>query len=361
MKFLSKMFMVLWLLPVIANAQTVRMETVLGNIDIQLHPSAAPATVTNFLSYVNGGDYDNSIIHRNVVDFIVQGGGVRFVGGQAFLIPVKPAVINEYELPNVRGTISMAKPANDPNGARNQWFFNTIDNTDVLGPDNAANAGSGGFTVFGTVISGMEVVDAMNSLPTSTSSNPINVNINGVTSSVVGVPYLSGNPDILEESNAVILTKVYALNDTLNINPGLNGAWFNPNTPGQGFLFEVLPTLDSVFMAWFTYDTQAPTDTAVVGFAGHRWMTSLGSIDHENNTVTFDLFVTSNGLFDNNQAVDTSEANSVGTLIITFDDCENATGVYDLIEQELTGSFDMVRITGDNVPLCESLSQAAAK
>lgn len=360
MRFSSKVILIFCFLSLSVSAQIVRMETVLGNIDIELHPDAAPNTVVNFLNYINSGDYNNSIIHRNVPNFVVQGGGFKFIGEEVFSITLNPPVVNEYLLPNIRGTIAMAKPPNFPNGATNQWFFNVIDNSDTLSPDNAQNAGSGGFTVFGTVINGMDVVDAINALPTSSSINPIQMTVNGNPSSEASIPYLNGqSTTVLDMNNAVIIQNVFAVDVPLNINSGLNGAWFNPNSPGQGFMFEFLPVLDTAFMAWFTYDTQAPTDTAVVGFAGHRWMTSLGSIDHENNTVTFDLFVTANGLFDNNQVVDTTAANSVGTLTITFDDCENATGVYNLIEQELSGSFSLVRIANDNVSLCQSLSAAA--
>ncbi len=346
MSFSNKLQIILLLVvaPFLVNAQIVRMETVLGNIDIELRPDVAPVTVANFLNYVNDGDYDSSYIHRSVKNFVIQGGGFNFIDGTSGNVPTDAPITNEssLSLSNERGTISMARTS-DVNSATSQWFFNTVNNSSLDGNGD-------GYAVFGSVINGMDVVDAIAALKIW--------NAGGAISEIPLINY-SGSGTI--ENDLVFLTKVYVLNDDLNINPGLNGAWFNPDTPGQGIMIEVLTTLDSVFMAWFTYDTQAPIDTAVVGFAGHRWMTSLGSIDHENNTVTFDLFVTSNGLFDNNQAVDTSEANSVGTLTITFDDCENATGVYDLIEQELSGSFDLVRIAGDNVALCETLSQAAAK
>jgi len=338
------MFLLLVIAPFLLNAQIVRMETVLGNIDIELRPDVAPVTVANFLNYVNDGDYDSSYIHRSVKNFVIQGGGFNFIDGISGNVPTDAPIINEssLSLPNVRGTISMARTS-DVNSATSQWFFNTVNNPNLDGEGN-------GYAVFGSVVNGMDVVDAIAALSIW--------NAGGAISEIPLINY-SGSGTI--ENDLVLLTSVYVLDETLNINSGLNGAWFNPNTPGQGFLMEVLPTLDKVFMAWFTYDTQAPIDTAVIGFAGHRWMTSLGSIDHENNVVNFDLFVTSNGLFDNSQAVDTSEANSVGTLTVTFEDCKNATAVYDLIEQELSGSFDLVRIAADNVALCQSLSQFAVQ
>ena len=356
MRFSPKVILILCFLSLSVSAQIVRMETVLGNIDIELHPDIAPNTVNNFLTYMNNGDFNNSFIHRNISNFVVQGGGFKFIGGQAFQIEQNPPVVNEYQLLNVRGTIAMAKPSNSPDGATSQWFFNVIDNSDTLSPDNAQNAGSGGFTVFGTVIDGMDIVDAMNALNNAT----IPIVINGTAFNFQNLPYLNTKPQSLTEDDAVILTNVFLLDEVLRINSGLSGAWFNPDTAGQGIMLEILPTLDSVFMAWFTHDTQAPMDTAVVGFAGNRWMSGLGNIDHETNTVTFDLIVTSDGLFDDSQTVTNSSPNTVGTLTISFTDCSNATATYNLIEQELSGTFPLARVATDNVALCQSLSTAAA-
>jgi cyclophilin family peptidyl-prolyl cis-trans isomerase len=342
MRFPSKIILFFCFLSLSVSAQIVRMETVLGNIDIELRPDVAPNTVTNFLNYVNDGDYDKSYIHRSVQNFIIQGGGFNFINGVSGSVPADPPVVNEFNLSNVRGTIAMAKLADNPNSATNQWFFNTVNNSENLDNQN------GGFTVFGSVINGMDVVDAIAALQVW--------NAGGALNSIPLVNY-SGSGTI--ENDLVLLTNVFVLDEVLNINSGLNGAWFNPDTSGQGIMLEILPTLDSVFMAWFTHDTQAPMDTAVVGFAGNRWMTSLGSIDHETNTVTFDLIVTSDGLFDNNKTVTNSLPNTVGTLTISFIDCSNATATYNLIEQELSGTFPLVRVAVDNVGLCQSLSQAA--
>ena len=335
MRFPSKIILFFCFLSLSVSAQIVRMETVLGNIDIELRPDVAPNTVTNFLNYVNDGDYDKSYIHRSVQNFIIQGGGFNFINGVSGSVPADPPVVNEFNLSNVRGTIAMAKLADNPNSATNQWFFNTVNNSENLDNQN------GGFTVFGSVINGMDVVDAIAALQVW--------NAGGALNSIPLVNY-SGSGTI--ENDLVLLTNVFVLDEVLNINSGLNGAWFNPDTSGQGIMLEILPTLDSVFMAWFTHDTQAPMDTAVVGFAGNRWMTSLGSIDHETNTVTFDLIVTSDGLFDNNKTVTNSLPNTVGTLTISFIDCSNATATYNLIEQELSGTFPLVRVAVDNVGLC---------
>ncbi len=338
--------MILCLLPFIANAQTVRMETVLGNIDIELRPDVAPITVANFLNYVNDGDYDNSYIHRSVKNFVIQGGGFNFIDGMSGNVPTDATIINEssLSLSNERGTISMARTS-AVDSAASQWFFNTVNNPNLDGNGD-------GYAVFGSVVNGMDVVDAIAALRIW--------NAGGAISEIPLINY-SGSGTI--ENDLVLLTKVYILSDTLQINSGLNGAWFNPNTPGQGVLIEILPTLDKVFMAWFIHDNVLPVEeeSANIGSPGQRWLTGIGAIDHQNNTVTIDLTNTSGGLFNNNRPVINSDPSSYGSVVLHFQDCSNIDLDYNLIDQELSGTFSMIRVATDNVSLCESLSQAAAK
>jgi len=158
---------VLLFLPVAAQATVVRLQTVLGTVDIALLDSEAPRTVANFLDYVTRGAYNSSFIHRSVAGFVIQGGGYVWndVSG-AELIPTSAPVANEFSASrsNVRGTIAMAKVGNDPDSATSQWFINLADNnTDT----SAANLDTqnGGFTVFGRVTGeGMAVVDAIAAL-----------------------------------------------------------------------------------------------------------------------------------------------------------------------------------------------------
>lgn len=145
-------------------SRAVRMSYDLGEVDIILYEAATPATVANFLAYVNGsgqGAYDGAIIHRTMADFIIQGGGYRPIGGSAFesVTDLAP-VVNEPGLENVRGTLSMAKLGGDPNSATNEWFVSLGDNRGNLDFQN------GGFTVFGRVAGdGMSVVDSIAALP----------------------------------------------------------------------------------------------------------------------------------------------------------------------------------------------------
>ncbi|MDH5434732.1 MAG: peptidylprolyl isomerase, partial [Gammaproteobacteria bacterium] len=107
------------------KATIVQFETPFGNFEVNLYDEKAPKTVANFLSYVNDGDYSNTVFHRSVSGFIVQGGGFIYNGSMPLDTTVnKGSVRNEPVFSNVRGTIAMAKLANDPNSASNQWFFN---------------------------------------------------------------------------------------------------------------------------------------------------------------------------------------------------------------------------------------------
>lgn len=144
-----------------ANATIVQFQTVLGTFEVNLYDQSTPATVANFLDYVNAGAYDNAVFHRVVSGFVAQGGGYTYEGPDT-LTPIEPnaAVVNEPEFSNVRGTIAMAKVSGNANSATNQWFINLGNNSANLDAQN------GGFTVFGQVIgNGMDVLDAINALP----------------------------------------------------------------------------------------------------------------------------------------------------------------------------------------------------
>jgi peptidyl-prolyl cis-trans isomerase A (cyclophilin A) len=120
------------------------------------------------LNYVNDDDYSNSFFHRSVPGFIIQAGGFSYSDDQFTLVPTDPAVDNEFNLSNVRGTVAMAKLSDNPNSATNQWFINLADNSTNLDNQN------GGFTVFGTVSSGMSVADDI--------ANLVRVNASGAFS-----------------------------------------------------------------------------------------------------------------------------------------------------------------------------------
>jgi len=150
------------LLPRASDATVVKFETVLGDFEVNLYDNATPQTVSNFLNYVQNANYSESIFHRSVPGFIVQGGGfVTDQNAQISSIASNSPVNNEPTYSNVRGTIAMAKVAGDANSATKEWFFNLANNAENLDNQN------GGFTVFGEITGdGMAILDALESLPT---------------------------------------------------------------------------------------------------------------------------------------------------------------------------------------------------
>ncbi len=202
-------------LPQIATATIVEFDTVMGTFQVNLYDNDTPATVANFLDYVNAGAYNGSIYHRSVPGFIVQGGGFALdtMNFQVNAITANPAVINEPVFANVRGTLSMAKLGGDPNSATNQWFFNLADNTGNLDDQN------GGFTAFGEVVgNGMDVLDDIAALP--------RFNLGGAFTEI---PLLGDtNNDPLDDTNYVIVNSVTIFDTTVDsaaaLNPPLNTA-----------------------------------------------------------------------------------------------------------------------------------------
>ena len=139
-----------------ATQPQVKVETNMGAFVLELNPQAAPKTVENFLTYVKSGFYKNTLFHRVIPNFMIQGGG--FVAGMEEK-DTRAAIALESRngLSNKRGTIAMAR-TNDPNSATSQFFINVKDNR-FLDADQAQDGF--GYAVFGKVISGMQTVDAI--------------------------------------------------------------------------------------------------------------------------------------------------------------------------------------------------------
>ncbi len=159
----SILFLCLFAITSIAHAETtVIVKTNYGDIEVKLFDQKAPATVKNFLSYVDEGFYNNTLFHRVIPDFMIQGGGFIQSNGQLTKKPNKTPVVNESNngLKNNRGTISMARLPH-PDSATSQFFFNLIDN-----PQLDARGNHPGYTVFGEITKGIEVIDKIAAVPT---------------------------------------------------------------------------------------------------------------------------------------------------------------------------------------------------
>ena len=142
------------------EVEIIVMETSLGPIEIELNRAKAPITVENFVKYVEDGYYDGLCFHRIIRGFMIQGGGLDSTGEyRETRDPI--AIESQNGLKNVRGAIAMAR-ASDPNSATSQFFINTVNNDNLDYPSFDGY----GYTVFGLVISGMEVVDAIEAVAT---------------------------------------------------------------------------------------------------------------------------------------------------------------------------------------------------
>jgi cyclophilin family peptidyl-prolyl cis-trans isomerase len=132
----------------------VVFETSKGNFTIELYPNEAPVTVENFLQYVDDGHFDNTIFHRVIPGFVIQGGGFTPDMSQK---PTRPPIKNEADngLKNLHGTLSMARTS-DVNSATSQFFINIADN-DFL--DHGSR--DFGYAVFGKIVEGLDVIDAI--------------------------------------------------------------------------------------------------------------------------------------------------------------------------------------------------------
>jgi len=149
----------------------VVIDTSMGKITAELYPDKAPATVSNLLAYVDGKFYDETIFHRVIEGFMIQGGGFTKSMDQK---PTKAPVKNEADngLSNTRGTLAMARTS-VPDSATSQFFINHRDNRNL---DFTAKTAQGwGYCVFGKVVEGMDVVDAIAKVPTGFSGPHQNV------------------------------------------------------------------------------------------------------------------------------------------------------------------------------------------
>src|SRR2546421_5216945 len=164
--------LLLLLHPELTRAGTlVQFRTTVGDFDVELYDNDKPVTTRNFLRYITSGLYTNSIMHRVVTNFVIQGGAfdVTNRGTTNFAliyVPTFGPITNEFKVgkfySNVYGTIAMAKTS-DPDSATSQFFFNLANNSGSL--DNTNN--SGGFSVFGHVVSGTNALNAFRIGPTN--------------------------------------------------------------------------------------------------------------------------------------------------------------------------------------------------
>lgn len=148
-------------------SMTVVFETNLGEIVVELDPEHAPETVRHFLTHIRSKFYDGVVVHRIAPGFVIQAGGWQPDGRERNTSAYPVANENPNGLTNARGTLSMARTS-DPHSGLVDFFINLVDNAGRLDFEDSTGTGRGfGYVVFGTVTSGMEIVDSIAKIPTT--------------------------------------------------------------------------------------------------------------------------------------------------------------------------------------------------
>ena len=147
----------------------------MGSILVELNPTVAPLSVVNFLTYAQNGFYSNTLFHRVIAGFVIQGGGYTsgLVPKSGALAPI--TLESKNGLLNLRGMIAMARSA-DPNSATSEFYFNLLDNPSL----DYQDANNPGYAVFGKVVQGLEVMDAIGAVATQSVNGTPDVPVSNV-------------------------------------------------------------------------------------------------------------------------------------------------------------------------------------
>ena len=204
----------------------VQFRTTLGDFEVELFDADKPVTVQNFVRYIQANAYQDSIMHRVVTNFVIQGGGIYVANRNTSSnvlasIPTFPPIANEFKVgtfrSNAYGTIAMAKTS-DPNSATSQFFLNLTNNSSSL--DNTNN--SGGFTVFGRVIAGTDVLNQFKIGPTNTVVKK--VNLGGVLAELP-VVYAANPANVLYSDLIYVDISLLRVQVTLRANGARDISW----------------------------------------------------------------------------------------------------------------------------------------
>jgi len=166
MKFIAALFLLVTSSIALAANPTILIDTNKGQITLELYPNEAPKTVENFLTYIQKDQFKGTVFHRVINGFMIQGGGFLTSGQRADTLT---SITNESKngLSNERGTIAMAR-TNSPHSASRQFFINQKDNGFL-----DAKGSQWGYAVFGKVIKGMDVVDSIAKVQTTSQDKPL--------------------------------------------------------------------------------------------------------------------------------------------------------------------------------------------
>ena len=264
------------------TGQVVQYDTVMGKFNVELLASAAPQHAANFLNYVQAGAYTAGVFHRSAAldssgqTSILQGGGYTWTGSQfASIFRYNPVPL-EYNLPNARGTLAAARTSNI-NSASSEWYFNTRDNSTILGTGNG-----GGYTVFGRVMgSGMTVVDTMAAFPRYNVTGSVftdlplrNVSGNTITTANVAIINSISLASIYPPSTGSAAS-VLALSGQISapavVDATISGSNLSLTPKALGTVDVIIRATDSngnVASSTFTITVSGPTPTSVSAAQG---------------------------------------------------------------------------------------------
>lgn len=269
--------------PVQAENPRVLLDTDLGPLLIELEPSRAPVTVANFLAYVDRGDFNDTLFHRVVPNFVAQAGGFRSNGSS---ITRRAAIASERGngLLNVPGSLAMAL-SNNPNGTTNtgsassDFFINTAVNSNL----------DADFTVFGRVVEGLDTLSSISNTPRfGASEQPI-------------------RPPLIRRA---VRTSGYPILDLHT------GAWFDPEKSGRGFGLEIADggganAQPLIVVYWYDY------------FEGEQvWMNGAANFNWGDNEVEIPLGITRGARWGADfDPADVERDGDWGTLTVRFESC----------------------------------------
>ncbi|NKI34207.1 hypothetical protein HFP89_03385 [Wenzhouxiangella sp. XN79A] len=305
------------LTPAHAQTRTVWMETTEGPMILELDEGAAPITVANFLAHVEQGFYDGIIFHRVIEDFVVQAGA--FDDELAFRPPPFPAIQSEASNGrlNVPGTIAMALAGSDVDSGRAQFFINTAVN-DVL---------DGDFTVFGEVVTGLNVLESIQSAPTTS----------------IAAQALRDYPLRPVRIERVVETDGYPLM------PLHTGSWFDPQNPGRGLNVEIAnggASGNDATLVIYLYDF----------IDGQQfWLAGSANFDFGPSAVTVPMVILDGPQFGDAFDPDDRNVEEWGTITFEVTGCGSAVMSYDSPEFG-SGERPLARLTRPNdLDSCEGL------
>ena len=185
------------------------IQTSMGDIVVELDEENAPISVANFRQYVEDGFYDNTLFHRVIADFVIQGGGY---GVDFEIKQTNDPIANESTngLSNERGTIAMAR-TDESDSATSQFYINVVDN-----PDLDAVGGLPGYAVFGRVTEGLDVVDAIAAVPTEEKLGLQDVPVDNVIIETIAIEDIStGEPQLNDTGVAFIENAQYQIRSSI--------------------------------------------------------------------------------------------------------------------------------------------------